>query len=227
MNLQLTDGCVPAGHYRTITARGETVIATGVTFDTLVVDGSVTAAECAGGTLDCHAGRMSCAGNLTVRDIEGYGDITVDGDLTCESIRFVGTMRTNGRMMCSRTIAVSGRLENGRIITARSVDLNGVLAGRDLKTDSLRIEPLRSGMLSRYAMDEYTDGSSMRTVVGDTVRAHGLTCVTLHARSVDLSERCLVERLCNSADFSSDGTADVLTIAADCDRPHLRQLKRA
>lgn len=227
MNLQLADGYVSAGHYCTITAKGTTVIAAGVTFEALVVDGSVTVAGCAGGIIDCRNGHVSCIGNLIVRDIKGYGDITVDGDLTCETVQLVGTVRVSGIMTCNRTVAVTGRLENSHIITARSVNLNGVLAGCDLRTDSLCIKPLCSRMLSRCAMNEYIDGSSARTVVGNTVHVHRLSCVTLHAKNVDLSERCLIRRLCNSTEFSSDGTAAVLTISADCSQSHLCQFKRA
>ena len=102
MNLRLSDGRVAAGRYRTIVARGHTVIDPGVVFDTLVVAGVVAMVGCRGGTVECRAGRMVCTGNMDVRDIIGYGEIHVSGRLSCQTLRFVGVVRADGRLVCAR-----------------------------------------------------------------------------------------------------------------------------
>lgn len=223
MDLRLLDGHVAAGRYRTITARGRTVIDPGVVFDTLVVAGVVAMVECRGGTVECRAGRMVCAGDMDVRNIIGYGEIHVSGRLSCQTLRFVGVVRADGRLVCARDVAVDGILSNGRIISAASVTLHGVLESADVRTDTLSIEPLHSMMLTRHAMGEYTASSHARTVVGNAVRVHALTCVTLHADAVELSERCRIERLCNASHVAGDGTADVSLFCPTCSQTHLKR----
>lgn len=223
MDLRLSDGRIAAGRYRTIVARGHTVIDPGVVFDTLVVAGVVAMVGCRGGTVECRAGRMVCTGNMDVRAIVGYGEIHVSGRLSCRTLRFVGVVRADGRLVCARDIAVDGILSNGRIISAASVTLRGVLESADVRTDTLSIEPLHSMMLTRHAMGEYTASSHARTVVGGAVRVHALTCVTLHADAVELSERCRIERLCNASHVAGDGTADVSLFCPTCSQTHLKR----
>lgn len=223
MNLRLSDGHVAAGRYRTITARGHTVIDPGVVFDTLVVAGVVTMADCRGGTVECKAGRMVCTGDMDVRSIGGYGEIHVSGRLSCQTLRFVGVVRADGDLVCAGDVTVDGILSNDRIISATSVTLRGVLESTDVRTDTLSIEPLHSMMLTRHAMGEYTASSRARTVVGNAVRVHALTCVTLHADAVELSERCRIERLCNASHVAGDGTADVSLFRPTCSQTHLKR----
>lgn len=166
---------------------------------------------------------MVCTGNMDVRAIVGYGEIHVSGRLSCRTLRFVGVVRADGRLVCARDIAVDGILSNGRVISAASVTLHGVLESADVRTDTLSIEPLHSMMLTRHAMGEYTASSRARTVVGNAVRVHALTCVTLHADAVELSERCRIERLCNASHVAGDGTADVSLFRPTCSQTHLKR----
>lgn len=120
---------------------------------------------------------MRCDGDIRVSSISGSGDIEVGGDIICDEITFTGKLRCNGDIVCSGNLSVNGSLGT-RHISGQTVRLNGVLKGHDVNSRALEVHPLRSTMFSRFDMDGYEDGSTVRHITAVTVEANHLQCRT-------------------------------------------------
>lgn len=109
-----------------------------------------------------------------------------------------------------------------RHISGQTVRLNGVLKGHDVNSRALEVHPLRSTMFSRFDMDGYEDGSTVRHITAVTVEANHLQCRTLTADSAMLRNGSAVESATCATALGIDRTSSVLLVNGDCQRIHLK-----
>ena len=132
-----------------------------------------------------------------------------------------GKLRCNGDIVCSGNLSVNGSLGT-RHISGQTVRLNGVLKGHDVNSRALEVHPLRSTMFSRFDMDGYEDGSTVRHITAVTVEANHLQCRTLTADSAMLRNGSAVESATCATALGIDRTSSVLLVNGDCQRIHLK-----
>ena len=119
------------------------------------------------------------------------------------------------------TMIVTSTLE-ASVIEGDKLVLNGVLKGHDVNSRALEVHPLRSTMFSRFDMDGYEDGSTVRHITAVTVEANHLQCRTLTADSAMLRNGSAVESATCATALGIDRTSSVLLVNGDCQRIHLK-----
>ena len=77
-------------------------------------------------------------------------------------------------------------------------------------------------MFSRFDMDGYEDGSTVRHITAVTVEANHLQCRTLTADSAMLRNGSAVESATCATALGIDCTSSVLLVNGDCQRIHLK-----
>ena len=132
-----------------------------------------------------------------------------------------GIVRCDGDIRVS-SISGSGDIEVGGDIICDEITLNGVLKGHDVNSRALEVHPLRSTMFSRFDMDGYEDGSTVRHITAVTVEANHLQCRTLTADSAMLRNGSAVESATCATALGIDRTSSVLLVNGDCQRIHLK-----
>lgn len=174
-----TQNCtlIGKGVYGTIGVDQRSRLADGAHFHTMIVTSTLEASVIEGDKLVIKSGIVRCDGDIRVSSISGSGDIEVGGDIICDEITFTGKLRCNGDIVCSGNLSVNGSLGT-RHISGQTVRLNGVLKGHDVNSRALEVHPLRSTMFSRFDMDGYEDGSTVRHITAVTVEANHLQCRT-------------------------------------------------
>ena len=189
-----TQNCtlIGKGVYGTIGVDQRSRLADGAHFHTMIVTSTLEASVIEGDKLVIKSGIVRCDGDIRVSSISGSGDIEVGGDIICDEITFTGKLRCNGDIVCSGNLSVNGSLGT-RHISGQTVRLNGVLKGHDVNSRALEVHPLRSTMFSRFDMDGYEDGSTVRHITAVTVEANHLQCRTLTADSAMLRNGSAVE----------------------------------
>ena len=170
-----TQNCtlIGKGVYGTIGVDQRSRLADGAHFHTMIVTSTLEASVIEGDKLVIKSGIVRCDGDIRVSSISGSGDIEVGGDIICDEITFTGKLRCNGDIVCSGNLSVNGSLGT-RHISGQTVRLNGVLKGHDVNSRALEVHPLRSTMFSRFDMDGYEDGSTVRHITAVTVEANHL-----------------------------------------------------
>lgn len=181
----------------------------------MIVTSTLEASVIEGDKLVIKSGIVRCDGDIRVFSISGSGDII------CDEITFTGKLRCNGDIVCSGNLSVNGSLGT-RHISGQTVRLNGVLKGHDINSRALEVHPLRSTMFSRFDMDGYEDGSTVRHITAVTVEANHLQCRTLTADSAMLRNGSAVESATCATAIGIDRTSSVLLVNGDCQRIHLK-----
>ena len=204
-----TQNCtlIGKGVYGTIGVDQRSRLADGAHFHTMIVTSTLEASVIEGDKLVIKSGIVRCDGDIRVSSISGSGDIEVGGDIICDEITFTGKLRCNGDIVCSGNLSVNGSLGT-RHISGQTVRLNGVLKGHDVNSRALEVHPLRSTMFSRFDMDGYEDGSTVRR--------------TLTADSAMLRNGSAVESATCATALGIDRTSSVLLVNGDCQRIHLK-----
>lgn len=218
-----TQNCtlIGKGVYGTIGVDQRSRLADGAHFHTMIVTSTLEASVIEGDKLVIKSGIVRCDGDIRVFSISGSGDIEVGGDIICDEITFTGKLRCNGDIVCSGNLSVNGSLGT-RHISGQTVRLNGVLKGHDVNSRALEVHPLRSTMFSRFDMDGYEDGSTVRHITAVTVEANHLQCQTLTADSAMLRNGSAVESATCATAIGIDRTSSVLLVNGDCQRIHLK-----
>lgn len=218
-----TQNCtlIGKGAYGTIGVDQRSRLADGAHFHTMIVTSTLEASVIEGDKLVIKSGIVRCDGDIRVSSISGSGDIEVGGDIICDEITFTGKLRCNGDIVCSGNLSVNGSLGT-RHISGQTVRLNGVLKGHDVNSRALEVHPLRSTMFSRFDMDGYEDGSTVRHITAVTVEANHLQCRTLTADSAMLRNGSAVESATCATALGIDRTSSVLLVNGDCQRIHLK-----
>ena len=208
-----TQNCtlIGKGVYGTIGVDQRSRLADGAHFHTMIVTSTLEASVIEGDKLVIKSGIVRCDGDIRVSSISGSGDIEVGGD----------KLRCNGDIVCSGNLSVNGSLGT-RHISGQTVRLNGVLKGHDVNSRALEVHPLRSTMFSRFDMDGYEDGSTVRQITAVTVEANHLQCRTLTADSAMLRNGSAVESATCATALGIDRTSSVLLVNGDCQRIHLK-----
>ncbi len=185
-----TQNCtlIGKGAYGTIGVDQRSRLADGAHFHTMIATSTLEASVIEGDKLVIKSGIVRCDGDIRVSSISGSGDIEVGGDIICDEITFTGKLRCNGDIVCSGNLSVNGSLGT-RHISGQTVRLNGVLKGHDINSRALEVHPLHSTMFSRFDMDGYEDGSTVRHITAVTVEANHLQCRTLTADSAHATQR--------------------------------------
>ena len=195
-----TQNCtlIGKGVYGTIGVDQRSRLADGAHFHTMIVTSTLEASVIEGDKLVIKSGIVRCDGDIRVSSISGSGDI-----------------------VCSGNLSVNGSLGT-RHISGQTVRLNGVLKGHDVNSRALEVHPLRSTMFSRFDMDGYEDGSTVRHITAVTVEANHLQCRTLTADSAMLRNGSAVESATCATALGVDRTSSVLLVNGDCQRIHLK-----
>ena len=206
-----TQNCtlIGKGVYGTIGVDQRSRLADGAHFHTMIVTSTLEASVIEGDKLVIKSGIVRCDGDIRVSSISGSGDIEVGGDIICDEITFTGNLSVNGSL-------------GTRHISGQTVRLNGVLKGHDVNSRALEVHPLRSTMFSRFDMDGYEDGSTVRHITAVTVEANHLQCRTLTADSAMLRNGSAVESATCATALGIDRTSGVLLVNGDCQRIHLK-----
>ena len=193
-----TQNCtlIGKGVYGTIGVDQRSRLADGAHFHTMIVTSTLEASVIEGDKLVIKSGIVRC-----------------DGDIRVSSI--------SGDIVCSGNLSVNGSLGT-RHISGQTVRLNGVLKGHDVNSRALEVHPLRSTMFSRFDMDGYEDGSTVRHITAVTVEANHLQCRTLTADSAMLRNGSAVESATCATALGIDRTSSVLLVNGDCQRIHLK-----
>lgn len=217
-----TQNCtlIGKGVYGTIGVDQRSRLADGAHFHTMIVTSTLEASVIEGDKLVIKSGIVRCDGDIRVSSISGSGDIEVGGDIICDEITFTGKLRCNGDIVCSGNLSVNGSLGT-RHISGQTVRLNGVLKGHDVNSRALEVHPLRSTMFSRFDMDGYEDGSTVRHITAVTVEANHLQADFDGGLRQATQRQCGGSATCATA-TGIDRTSSVLLVNGDCQRIHLK-----
>ncbi|KFI93109.1 hypothetical protein BISA_1274 [Bifidobacterium saguini DSM 23967] len=213
---------VHSGDYDLIDVDQDTIFANGVHFHTTMVEGTLQAKLITGERLIINNGTVRCSGTIRVTSISGCGTLEVKGNLICDSIELIGSLYSEGNIRCSGDLTVTGKLSNIHRINADSVHLNGVVQGNSIYGRTLLMQPLCSTMYSRFGMTNYQERSNVSNIHAQEVDAHKLTCQTLHADTAALRDGSAVQNVICSTTLGLDRTSNVLLLAGNCQRIHLR-----
>lgn len=197
-------GTISNGSYGKINVEGVGKINGDVSFEKMDVEGTCTAH----GTLN--------GGNL---DVEGV--LKVHGDVKVKRLDVEGVMTTKMKKIYADYISVEGILKNEDEVNADQIDIEGVVNLNDLFGDKITINfvhhMLRGFSFSFGFGKRFTAKmNTANNIECTTLKARNITCHSISATDIYLSDHCVVDRISCNGTLHYDSTCIIKKVEGDC-----------